>query len=259
MRSLDFVKRRRGLSALFAFALMAISTFVPLPALTGSALADDDGPKPGHISLTGIGEISGRPDMAVVSTGVVSEAKTARDALSANTAAMSNVVTWLKDNGIAEKDIQTSGFSVQPRYTQVRVNSNGERPPPRIVGYTVSNQVTIRVRAIENLGAILDHVVSNGANNVHGVSFTFADPGKMMDEARERAMKDAMRKAGIYTDAAGIALGRITAINEQSGHRPQPQYARMQSMAMDSAESVPMEAGEQTLRVQINVTWELDQ
>jgi uncharacterized protein len=254
MHRLEFLKPTHVTVAAVMLVSAALALVIPT-----NALADDDEPKPGLISLEGIGEVSGRPDMAVVSTGVVSEAKTAREALSANTEAMANVVSWLKGNGIEEKDIQTSGFSVQPRYTQPRVNSNGERPPPRIVGYTVSNQVTIRVRDIGNLGNILDQVVSSGSNNINGVSFTFSEPGKMLDEARARAMKDALRKANIYTDAAGISLGRITAINEQGNYYPEARFAQARTMAMASDAAVPMEAGEQTLRVQINVTWELSQ
>ncbi|MBZ0216632.1 MAG: SIMPL domain-containing protein [Fimbriimonadaceae bacterium] len=236
----------------FLLAVWSMITLAPVPAY-----ADDEKSKPGIITLEGVGEVSGRPDMAVVSTGVVSEAKTARDALTANTKAMSDVIAWLKDNGIADKDIQTSGFSVQPRYTQAPVNSNGERPPPRIVGYTVSNQVTIRVRDINNLGIILDQVVTTGSNQINGVSFTFAEPGKLLDEARALAMKDAIRKAEIYTSAAGIKLGRITVINEQGGYQPMSQYARGRAMAMESPAPVPMEAGEQTMSIQINVSWEL--
>ncbi len=239
--------------------LIALGLAILMLAVAGPVRAEQDTPRPGTLTLEGVGEISGRPDMAMVSTGVVSEAKTARAALSANTKAMNEVVSWLKSNGIADKDIQTSGFSVQPRYTQPHANSNGERPPPRIVGYTVSNQVTIRVREIDQLGTILDHVVTSGSNRVNGISFAFSNADEMLDQARALAMADAIRKAGIYTGAAKIGLGRITAISEIGGYRPQPQMMRMQARAMESGAPVPVEAGEQTLRMQINVSWELDQ
>lgn len=235
-----------------AFALV----FLPLFA---DDVARADEPQPAVINLVGIGEVSARPDMAMVSTGVVSEAKSAREALSANTAAMTGIVDWLKANGIEDRDIQTSGFSVQPRYTNPQVQSNGERPPPRIVGYTVSNQVTIRVRDIANLGGILDHVVTEGSNRINGVSFTFSEPEKLLDLARANAMADAIRKANIYTDAAGIGIGRITNISESGGYRPQPQYRRARAEMSMADAPVPMEAGEQTTSVQISVTWELDQ
>ena len=216
------IYQRKRLSAVaiaaFGFAAMVLSATGMTPAL-----ADSDMIKPGVITLEGVGEVSGRADMAIITTGVVSEAKTAREALNSNTKAMSDVIEWLKKNDIASRDIQTSGFSVQPRYTQVRANSNGERPPPRIVGYAVSNQVTIRIRNIENLGIILDHVVSSGSNRINGINFTFSKMDEMLDRARTNAMKDAMRKAGIYSQAANVELGRITMINELGGYRPQPQ------------------------------------
>ncbi len=243
--------RSSVLSLFTAFALSLLTVLVSNPVL-----ADAD--EPGTISLVGVGEVSARPDMATVATGVVSEAKTARAALSANTAAMTSVIEWLKAAGIEDRDIQTSGFSVQPRYTQPEVRSDGQRPPPELVGYSVSNQVTIRVRDIAMLGDILDHVVSQGSNRINGVSFTFSEPEKLMDIARANAMADAIRRAKLYTEAAGIGLGRITNISENGGYVPQPQYRARAEMSMVSA-PVPMEAGEQTLSVNLSVTWELDQ
>ena len=241
-----------------AITVIAALTLFVLPVLSDYK-ANAEEASPAIISLVGIGSVSARPDMAAVSTGVVSEAKTARAALSANTAAMTSIVDWLKENGIEDRDIQTSGFAVQPRYTQPQTQSNGERSPPRIVGYSVSNQVTIRVRDISQLGGILDHVVTEGSNRVNGVSFTFSEHEKLLDMARANAMADAIRKAKIYTEAAGIGIGRITNISENGGYQPQPQY-RMARAEMSMADApVPMEAGEQTLSVQVNVTWELDQ
>jgi uncharacterized protein len=236
-----------------ALALVVLPVLADYPARAGEIA-------PPAISILGVGNVNARPDMATVSTGVVSEAKTAGEALSANTTAMTSIVAWLKENGIEDRDIQTSGFAVQPRYTYPAQQTNGERRPPRIVGYTVSNQVTIRVRDLEKLGDILDQVVSEGSNQINGVSFTFSEPEKLLDMARANAMADAIRKAKIYTDAAGIGIGRITSISEIDRNRPQPQYDMARAgVVMSEAPPVPMEAGERTLSVQINVTWELDQ
>lgn len=252
----QLISDRSPYSALSLFAAVALSLLSVLAS--SPALADTD--DPGTISLVGVGTVSARPDMAIVATGVVSEAKTARAALSANTAAMTSVIEGLKAAGIEDRDIQTSGFSVQPRYTQANVRSNGQRPPPELVGYSVSNQVTIRVRDIAKLGDILDQVVSQGSNRINGVSFTFSEPEQLMDIARANAMADAIRRAKLYTDAAGIGLGRITNISENGGYVPQPQYRGRAEMSMVSEPvPVPMEAGEQTLSVNLSVTWELDQ
>ncbi len=235
-----------------ALALVVLPVLADHPARAGET-------SPPAISIVGTGRVQARPDMAVVSTGVVSEAKTAREALTANTAAMTGIVEKLKGNGIEDRDIQTSGFAVQPRYTYPAQQSSGERLPPRIAGYTVSNQVTIRVRDIAKLGDILDQVVSEGSNQINGVSFTFSEPEKLLDMARARAMADAIRKAKIYTDAAGIGTGSITSISEIDSYQPQLRYDMARSEMAVSGAPVPMEAGERSLSVQVSVTWELDQ
>jgi uncharacterized protein len=233
---------RAGLVA----AALAVAAMMAIPARA------DDAPRP-TLSLTGTGEVFAKPDMAVISSGVVTEAKTAREALDANNEAIAAVIAAIKEAGIEAKDIQTSGFSVQPRY--VYPKKSEETDAPKIVGYTVRNAVSVKVRDLEKLGGVLDKAVTVGANSISGIDFIVSDADARLDEARAIAMKDALRKAQIYAEAAGITLTRIQSINEVGGFRPVPRKAMM--MRAEAASDVPVEAGEQTLSVEVNVTWEI--
>ncbi len=233
---------RAGLVA----AALAVAAMMAIPARA------DDAPRP-TLSLTGTGEVFAKPDMAVISSGVVTEAKTAREALDANNAAIAAVIAAIKEAGIEARDIQTSGFSVQPRY--VYPKKSEETDAPKIVGYTVRNAVSVKVRDLEKLGGVLDKAVTVGANSISGIDFIVSDADARLDEARGIAMKDALRKAGIYAESAGVTLTRIQSINEAGGYRPVPRKAMM--MRAEAASDVPVEAGEQALSVEVNVTWEI--
>lgn len=143
---------------------------------------------PRTLSLSGSGEVKSAPDMASVTSGVVTQGATAAEALSANTKAMTALFDGLKTSGIAEKDIQTSNFSVQPRYDYN--NNNGGAP--KLVGYDVSNNVTVTVRKIADLGGLLDTLVKAGSNQINSIGFSdVSQPEAWMDEARRRATADA--------------------------------------------------------------------
>ncbi|WP_417768118.1 SIMPL domain-containing protein [Stappia sp.] len=247
MRSLQTA----GRIALFSAAVALAATTLPARAET---------PRVATIDMVGTGTVTAAPDMAILTSGVVSDADTAGDAMSANTAAMSAVIGRIKDSGIEERDIQTSGFSVQPRYRQVKSGSldNGEYRS-EIVGYRVTNNVSVRVRDLAKLGGLLDTMVRDGANQVGGVNFIVSDADKLKDEARKEATADAIRKAKIYAEPAGIKLGRVLSISEQDySPRPMMMMARAE-MKMDGAAPAPIEAGETALDVRVNISWEIAQ
>lgn len=227
--------------------------------LSGSALAQSAF-SPGTISLTGIGEVVASPDMAIVSSGVVTNGKTARDALDANSLAMNQIFTLLLDADIEQKDIQTSGFSVRPqyRYSDQR-DANGYQLPPQILGYQVSNTLTVRVRDLEDLGQLLDNAVSVGSNQINSISFAVTNTAPLLNAARRSAMADAIAKAELYAEAAGVSLGNIMSISEGSQiTAPQPQRVMMARMAEDSG-PVPVAAGELSFSKQVSVIWQLAQ
>lgn len=224
------------------------------------AMAQEVAPVP-TLAISGHGEAFASPDQAVVTSGVVTSAPTARDALAANTRDMASLVELIRSYGVEERDIQTSGFSVSPEYVYSNEpNSNGYQKPPKIVSYRVSNNVTVRVRNLEDLGAILDGMVAEGANAIDGVQFSVGETGKLLDEARRDAFADAKRKAEIYAASAGIELGRILTMSESGGYQPPQPYMMKETMAMDAmagAAPVPVQAGELTFSIDVNVQWEL--
>lgn len=215
--------------------------------------------KPATISLQGKGEISVAPDMAVVTTRVVTVGASAPEALQANTAAIAKVIADIKAAGIEAKDVQTSGFSIYPRYEDRKILNQLQSAEPKIIGYEVSNGVTVCVRALDKLGPILDTVVASGANSVDGLSFAVSNTNEKLDEARKEAVADARRKADLYATAAGVKLGRILSISEDGVVTPRPYAVRSEKMMTMSAAPVPVEAGEETLSATVNIVWEIAQ
>jgi len=200
---------------------------------------------PATISVTGEATVSVPPDLAQIDGGVTSEAKTAREASEANNAAMGKVLQALKGAGIEEKDVQTSRLSLQP---QSAPNRTG---PSAISGYRASNRVTIRVRDVTKVANVIDTLVGAGANEIGGINFVVSQASKLLDEARERAVADARRKAEIYAKAAGVTLGAPLGISEEGNSAPVP-YRRM---AAGMAVSAPVAQGEETLAVTVSVSW----
>ena len=224
-----------------------------LPAMTPHARAHDSEQKR-TLSLSATGAVKTTPDKVDITTGVTSEAPTAREALDKNTEAMTAIVQALKVEGIEAKDIQTVNFSVMPVYEQFLPDGK-PRPAPRITGYRVVNQVHIQVRDTGKLGAILDKVVSLGANTIDGIAFDVAEPDKLRDEARKRAVQNAIATAKVYAEAAGVTLGPILSISEDdSGPIP---YGRPNAARMEMSKDVPIEGGTATVETRIRVTWEL--
>jgi uncharacterized protein YggE len=230
----------------FAAAAIAATLAAASPALA------QDAKMPRLISLSGNGEVRRAPDIAFVTTGVLSQGATAAEALAANTSAMNALFAALKDSGIADKDVQTSNFMVQPRY------NFQDNKAPELVGYDVSNNVTITVRKIGDLGAMLDKVVQAGSNQINGIGFDVSEPSASLDEARKLATEDATRKAKIYAEAMGVTLGAVMSISEGVNYQPPMPMARGKVMMADAASApVPVAAGEQRLSVDVNITWEI--
>ncbi|MXN63442.1 DUF541 domain-containing protein [Stappia sp. GBMRC 2046] len=236
--------------------LRALGLAIAAAVMLATPLAAQEKEQPATISISGEGSVSAAPDVAMVTSGVVTDGKTAAEALAGNSEAMSEVVKTIKAAGIEARDIQTSGFSVSPRYERIKKTNGNETL--EIVGYRVTNGVSIRVRDLEKLGGLLDAVVKDGANQVNGISFIVSDGDKRRDEARQEAMADAIRKAKIYTEAAGVKLGKVLSINENSYPVRPKGFALARAEAVSDA-APPVEAGESELSVQVNVTWELDQ
>ncbi len=212
----------------------------------------------GVISISGIGKVNAAPDMAYITSGVVSIEKNAQQALAQNSKAMANLMKVLKNAGIEDKDIQTSNFSISPQYDY---NNSPNNQPPKITSYRVSNSLTIIVRNLDILGHIIDQSVSVGSNSIGSVRFAIDDSSSLLNEARKKAMQDAFDKANLYANAANVTLGKIKYISENNGFMPPPFPAEMARMVMSGADasSVPIQSGELSFSSTISVVWELEQ
>ena len=235
-----------------------LTSFILITAFsTEKGFADDN--EPSTISLNGTGSVSIAPDMAVISFGVIKEAETAREALDANNKAMGAILNAMEEKGIEKKDLQTSGFNIQPRYFYPKRKSNGEQPAPKITGYMVSNNLTVRIRNIENAGEILDLSVTLGINSGGNIQFTNSDTITILKEARTKAVKDAIEKAQTLADAADVKLGAILNISENSS-RPRPvPIARANTLSVQEHAAVPIASGENKYQVTVQMSWEISQ
>lgn len=203
------------------------------------------------ISVSGEGEVSAVPDMAVITVGAQAEADTAAEALAATSAAVAAALEVLDAAGVEGRDIQTSGVSLSPR--MVWPDRNGSEPP-RIEGYVASNQLTVRVRDLASLGVVLDAVVSSGANTLGGVTFTLSEPNAARDEARRAAVADARTRAALYAEAAGVVLGGVREIAEEGLSQPMP---RMMAEAAMSDAAVPVAPGEVTISARVRMVFDI--
>jgi uncharacterized protein YggE len=231
--------------AAFAFAVAIAPASAQTPAPQQQA-AD------ARIVVTGEGSVSVAPDYAQISAGVVTRAKTAGEAADANAKLMATVISALADAGIARNDIQTAQFSVQPVYAQPL--PGGEQ---KLTGFTVSNRLNVKLRDIGKAGAILDRLLAAGANDLGNIEYLHSNLSQVLDQAREAAVADARRKAELYAKAAGLNLGVVAFITEDTGSAP-PVFGKVMRAAVSMA-AAPTQilSGEDTLRVQIVVGFDV--
>lgn len=204
-----------------------------------------------RITVVGQGSVEAAPDMATVSMGVITEAKTGAAAMAQNSGTLAGVLKQLSDVGIEARDVQTSNLSLSPRWDNSLFSSTGQR---KIAGFVASNTVTVRVRDLDNLGEVLDAVVQNGANNFNGLNFGLQEPQPAQDAARKEAVADALRKAQLYAAAAGVTLGEVLTISEAPQHGVSPVMMTMEADMMQSR-AVPVSQGELSVAASITVVY----
>ena len=201
------------------------------------------------MTVTGEATVSVAPDVATISIGVSSQGRTAHEASDANSKQMAAVLKAIRNSGIADRDIHTSQLSLQPQY------DSSKPGPPRLMGFRVTNQVTIKIRDIDRMPAILDRAIAAGANEMSGIEFVVSEQSKLLDQARDEAIADARRKAELYVKAAGGKLGPVVAITEEGATPPPRPLAAMRA----AAGAVPVVPGERELRAAVTVSYELGQ
>ncbi len=234
--------------------LLPLALAASLVAPASAALAQQLPPPQPRIVVIGEGESSIPPDLALLSLSVMREAKTAREALDAANAAMAAVIAAMKAAGVADRDLQTGGLQINPRYNYA--NRPDGTQTAELAGYQVSNTLSVRVRDLAKTGEILDKAVSLGVNQGGGISFANEDPSKALTDARKRAVADAIEKARTLSEAAGVGLGRVIEIADQN-FAPPPMPITAKGFDRAEAQAVPVEAGENAYRVQVTVTFEL--
>lgn len=202
------------------------------------------------ITTTGQGVIEAVPDMATLELGVTHQARLAGDALRLTSDAVDGILAQLNDAGVAPRDMQTQGVSLQPVWNR----RNADTETPRITGFVARNTLTIRVRDLDALGRILDQVVQDGANTFNGLRFSVQNPAPAIAAAREEAVKDAIAKAEQFAKAAGVVLGPVQSISE-SGGGGRPVMMEMSSARI--ASDVPVAAGEVSLTARVSMVFEI--
>ncbi len=234
---------RSWLAALAAAGMLALA-----PSF---AQAADNPPVP-QLQANGSGEVMVTPDIAVVTIGVTTQAPEASAALSANSADLTKAIATIRAAGIADKDIATSGFSIDPVYEQTDKRPSDR--PPAIVGYRVDNQVRVTVRDIAKSGGLLDAVVAAGANRVSGIAFDLSDRKQAANDAIRAAVADARAKAALMAEAADLRLVRILSLNadETGGRGPILAF----DMAAKAA-PVPVMPGQRAVTANAQIVWEV--
>jgi uncharacterized protein len=227
-------------SRTFAFAAV-VAALLAAPVLPAQAAER-------LITVTGHGMVAVAPDTALIRIGVTTQGKTAHDASAANAKQMTKVINTIEQSGIAKKDIQTSQLSLQPQY-----DSKGGTN--RLLGFQVTNRVTVRIRKIADLPTVLDKAIAAGANEMSGIEFQVSEENKLLDQARADAIADAHRKAELYAKAADAKVGKVAAITEQGSSPPPREFKAMRA----SAGAVPVAPGEQILQATVTVSYELGQ
>lgn len=229
---------------------LGLAAAIALPAAAHAT----ETPATPRIVVTGEGEAAIAPDMALLSLSVMREAKTAREALDGNNTAMAEVIAAIKASGVEDRDLQTAGLQIMPRYNYTN-NPDGTQQAD-LVAYQVTNTLSVRVRDIGKTGEIIDKAVSLGVNQGGNITFTNDDPSATVTEARKDAVAEATAKAKTLAEAAGVKLGRVIEISDQTfGVQPMP----IEAKAFDRAlAAVPVQAGENSYRVQVNMIFELE-
>jgi uncharacterized protein len=204
-----------------------------------------------RLDINASGEVTRVPDLAIISAGVVTRAATASGAIQQAAARMARVRDALKQAGIADRDIQTSNISLNPEYTYAN------NQPPKLNGYTASNQVSVRFRDIANAGKILDALVGQGANQISGPNLTIDKPEAALDEARAKAVAAGRARAELYARSLGMRIVRVVSVSETGSSYPVPPPMPMVMMQRAEAADSKIDPGEQKLQVNLTMTFEL--
>ena len=229
------------------FAAMIAAAVASLPAQAQTVAAPT-------VALSVEGRVAQAPDIVDISGGVVTSAPTAAAALADNATRMTAVVAAVRKAGIADRDIQTSGLSLQPQYKY----ANNEAPV--LTGYQATNTISIRVRKIDDAGKLIDTLVAQGANQISGPTFGIDKADAALDSARAQAVATGRTRADLYAKAAGLRVRRLVSISEGGAVEPGPRPMVMMARAdkIGAAPPTPVAPGEVELSITVQMAYELE-
>lgn len=208
---------------------------------------------PPFITVEGQGEAQGKPDIASITLGIVTQGKTSAEAMEANARIAATLLGQLRERGIADRDLMTVGLSLMPEYAQEK----DRQQAPKIAGYRAINRLAVRLRDLTKIGAVLDLAAAAGVGDINGPLFGVAEPQALQDEARKKAAQDARRIAELYAKSLGLKLGPVRSITEEADRDRNPEPRLMRGAPAAMAAPTPTESGELTARATVNVTFEL--
>ncbi|WP_443750734.1 SIMPL domain-containing protein [Asticcacaulis solisilvae] len=240
----------RLLKATTALAVAA-SLFAAPMAFAADTLPSPPMMMPTTLSLSATGQVSATPDMATIGFAVVTQGKTASDAMKANNARMNAVLAALKTAGIAAKDIRTSSLNLNPQY----VYNNNQ--PPQLTGYEARDQITVRVNDLNQTGPVIDAVIKAGINQIDQINFGLKNDDAVLDQARQQAVATLQQRAQLYAAAAGLKVKRILNIEEGSPNVVRPPMPMMAARFKAADESTPVATGDLQESVTVSATFEL--
>lgn len=203
------------------------------------------------VTVVGEGKVTSKPDMGVITLSVVSQGKAVKDVTADGNVKMAAVTEAVKKFGVDPKDLMTTSYNLYPRYAYP------ENSAPVIQGYELTQDLTVKVRNLENIDDVLDSSIAAGANQVGQLTFDIDEDSALMKQAREEAFADAKQKASEMAGAAGVGLGRVVTFSESGGYNPPPpMYYDMMAKA-ESSVAATLEPGSKELTVNVSVTYEI--
>lgn len=245
---------------LFAGILVILSIFlIALIISTGVDIRNKIIETKNTISVSETGEIYAKPDLALTTFSVITEAKTVAQAVSENTKKMNAVIDFVKGRGVEEKDLKTTSFNIYPRYEYQKVETEIYPYPPGkrvLVGYEVTQSLEVKIRDMEKIGDIIEGATEAGANQVGDLQFTIDKEDELKKEAREQAIEKAKTKAKELVSQLGVKLVRIINFSESSVV-PIPTPYFLEKAAGGGAEAPQIETGENKIEVTVTITYEI--
>jgi uncharacterized protein len=234
---------------IFLISILVLGSL--LSACGPSTITVQPQPPERTITVSGTGKVTLTPDIAYISIGVNTQNASAKDAVAENNTQSQAVIATIKGFGIADKDIQTTNFSIYP---QQQFDANGKQTGTT---YVVNNVVYVTVRDLSKLGDLLDSSVNSGANNINSIQFDVADKTAALTQARQAAVAEARKQADELTKATNVGLGAVQSISYNDTTAPITIQFAKANMLVPGPASVPVQSGSLEISTTVTIIYEL--